>query len=165
MTDHETVLICDTCVLIDYLKNNREILTLAVKHIGPVMVTTTVMDETDQLDRRTAEELGITIIDPSLAILKDALKTDGSPSRSDKVTFAVAKNEGCTCWTSDKGLRMLCIKHDIKVLWGFEVMLLLCEGRHLTGAAALKTARNINAINRYITDEVLADFEAKIELM
>jgi len=165
MTDHETVLICDACVLIDYFDTTRDILTLAARHIGPVMVTTMVLDETDHLDREMAEELGLTVIEPGLEILAEASRTGGAPSRSDKVTFAVVKSEGWICWTSDKGLRKLCSEHGIKVFWGLEIMLVLCKSGHLTRTVALRTARSISRINRYITDEILADFEVKIELM
>ena len=121
MTDHETLLICDACVLIDYIESCSEILTMAARHIGPVVVTTMVLNETDQIDREMAEELGLTVIEPVLEILVEKSRTGGSPSRSDKVTFAVAKCEGCTCWTSDKGLRKLCGEHGIdEVLTDFE---------------------------------------------
>jgi len=45
------------------------------------------------------------------------------------------------------------------------MMLVLCASGHLDRDTALSTARGIYQANRYIVDKVLADFEAKIELI
>jgi rRNA-processing protein FCF1 len=163
VTDDRPPIIVDACVLIDFASVNPIILNLAAKHIGPVIVTSQVLEEVEEFDEERAAETGLTVIRPDEDLINHAVSHRSNLSTSDKVFFSLARDRGYICWTSDRELRKLCVKHGIKVLWGLEVMLILCEGGHLTRTAALRTARSINRINRYITDEVLADFETKIE--
>lgn len=44
------LMIMDACVLIDFIKAERAVLELVVKHIGPLHVTSPVVDEVNEID-------------------------------------------------------------------------------------------------------------------
>ena len=165
MTDKGLPHIVDSCVLIDYTSINPQILSLAVQHIGPVIVTAQVLDEVEAFDETRAVEAGLTVVDPDKNLIDGAVSDRSGLSDCDKTIFTLAKHEVYICWTNDSKLKEICEESGIAAYWGFEIMLVLCANGHLDRDTALSTARGIYLVNRYITDKVLADFEAKIELM
>jgi predicted nucleic acid-binding protein len=46
-------MIMDTCVLIDFIKAERALLALVVKQVGPLHVTSPVIDEVNEIDRES----------------------------------------------------------------------------------------------------------------
>ena len=56
-------LVADANVLIDYAKTDRSILTMHVRHFGPIFVPRVILDEVDQLDAAECESLGLTIVE------------------------------------------------------------------------------------------------------
>jgi predicted nucleic acid-binding protein len=165
VTDRGLPHIVDSCVLIDYTSINPQILSLAVQHIGPVIVTVQVLDEVEAFDKTRAVKAGLTVVDPDRDLIDSAVSDRGGLSACDKVIFTLAKHEGYICWTNDSKLKEICEEAGISASWGFEMMLVLCASGHLDRDTALSTARGIYQANRYIADKVLADFEAKIELI
>lgn len=165
MTDKGSPLIVDSCVLIDYASVNPEILRLAARHIGPVIVTVQVLKEVDGFDETRAGEAGLTVVDLGEDLIDGIVSDKGGLSDCDKAIFTLAKYEGYRCWTSDSKLKEICEESGIATYWGLELMLILCEKGHLDRDTALSTARGIYLVNRYIADKVLAEFEAKIKLI
>jgi hypothetical protein len=47
------LMIMDACVLIDFIKAERAVLELVVKHVGPLHVTSPVIDEVNEIDRES----------------------------------------------------------------------------------------------------------------
>lgn len=160
---HKRSIICDASILIDYILSNRNILFSASKYIGQLIVPGPIFDEVNQLDYETAEQLGLRIIAPELHQIKEASDRGGSLSRSDKLTFVMARDAECFCCTSDLNMRKLCLDHNVKVLWGLELMIMLCEIGRLSKAKAIRIVEKIKLNGAFITDEVIEDFKAKIE--
>ena len=163
MTDRGSPLIVDSCVLIDYVSVNPSILSLAARHIGPVIVIGQVLEKFVEFDGLYAMEMGLTVIDPDIGLIDAGLSHTGGLSGCDRMIFALAKRNGYSCWTNDSKLKETCERSGITAYWGLEVMLLLCESRRLSRAAALKTAQGIGEINGFITDEIMLDFRARLD--
>ena len=70
-------LVADANVLIDYAKTDPSILTLHVKHFGPIFVPSVILDEVEQLTTSDCETLGLTIVEESLEILLAATEQRG----------------------------------------------------------------------------------------
>ena len=122
--------------------------------------------EVEELDEETANILEIEIIDPDISQLQRAGKRGGGLSRSDRLCFLAAKDNGWNCWTNDKGLRSLCLEAKVPVFWGLEVMISLCRRGHITMGEAIRTAEQIHGINKtYITRPILDRFREKINGM
>ena len=61
------LMIMDACVLIDYIKTDRTVLELFVKYVGPLYVTSPVVDEVDEIDdENELVSLGLFIIEPEI---------------------------------------------------------------------------------------------------
>ena len=160
--DESPIIICDASVLIDYIKSEPRVLLLTSKNIGRLHTPAQVLGEVKQLDSKTAKRLGIVIIQPVLSQLKEASIRGGPLSRSDKLVFIMSRDAGCTCWTSDHSLRKRCLDEGLNVLWGLEMLIILCEKGHLSKIGATRVARLVRSSGAFITDEVIANFEAKI---
>jgi len=60
-------MIMDACVLIDFIKAERAILELMVKHVGPLYVTSPVVDEINEIDdENELTALGLVIVEPEI---------------------------------------------------------------------------------------------------
>src|SRR6478735_4229471 len=98
------LLLVDACVLIDFAKVDRSILTLAARHVGEVYVATPVLEEVREIDAAMAVSLGIKLFEPSLELVAQAASVRGRLSFQDRVCLLVAKAEGWTCVSNDKAL-------------------------------------------------------------
>lgn len=61
-------LVADANVLIDYAQTDPSVLTLHVRHFGPIYVPSVILDEVDQLDAADCESLGLTVVEEPLEI-------------------------------------------------------------------------------------------------
>jgi hypothetical protein len=60
-------MIMDACVLIDFIKAERTVLELVVKHVGPLHLTSLVVDEVNEIDdENELVELGLVIVEPDI---------------------------------------------------------------------------------------------------
>lgn len=158
------LLLVDACVLIDFAKTDISVLTLASRHVGEVRVVTPVLKEAKDIDPAMAASLGIKLVEPSLEVLLQAAAQRGRLSFQDRLCLLVAKNAGYTCVSNDKQLRASCAAEGVAVIWGFELLALLVEGRALSAANAKELAENIAASNRRVAPAVLARFFKRIGL-
>ena len=85
------LMIMDACELIDYIKAERAMLELVVKHVRPLHVTSPVVDEVNEIEDAYA-----------------AVSRSGPLSFEDWVCLLTAKRQGFTCITNDKNLRKFC---------------------------------------------------------
>lgn len=53
------LMIMDACVLIDFIKTERAVLELVVKHVGPLHVTSSVVNEVNEIDDDTKPGSGL----------------------------------------------------------------------------------------------------------
>jgi len=160
-----TIIMSDASVLIDYAKADPRILRLICEHIGEIYVPNLVFDEVDQIDEREAKRLGLKIIEPMLSQIEEAGVRGGPLSRSDKLTFIMARDLECICWTSDANLKRRCDAEKIRAIWGLEIMLMLVQKGHLTESIATNTARTIKKNGAHLNDAVVMKFEKKVKAL
>jgi len=65
-------LVVDANVLIDFCKTQSSLLTLVSRHVGTIHVASPVLDEVHELDAKRAHELGLVIVTPELAMVRNA---------------------------------------------------------------------------------------------
>lgn len=155
--------IADANVLIDYIKTYPTVLGLVAKHVGPVYVATDILMEVEQLDLAQCQAIGLRTIEGNLSQLAEASQRGGPLSFEDKLCLVLARDNGWTCLSNDRPLREACKAQGVSVAWGLEIMLGLVEGKHLTAAAAIRTAQSIHEDNPlYITTKILNKFQKMV---
>ena len=155
-------IISDANVLIDYVKANKKILHLAVKHLCDIYVPVPVLREVKDISRSELEKLGIIIFDPTLAQINQAAQKPFGLSFQDQLCLLIAKENSWVCATNDKQLRGQCEKDGVEVIWGLEIMVLLNKEGYLERIEAEKTVEKIGTSNRYISKDLIKKFIAKL---
>jgi hypothetical protein len=159
------LLIVDANVLIDFCKTDRSVLTLVTKHVGPLHVAEPVLAEVKELDRVSAEGLGLHVVQAELPLLTQAANAAvRSPLRfQDWLCLLLAAQERWTCVTNDKRLRTECEARTVSVMWGLQLLLRLVERRALPSSDAIELAHAIHLVNRRIPKEVVAAFARNVK--
>ena len=156
-------LLVDANVLIDYHQSDISILSLVSRHIGPVYIVSSVLEEVDLLDESACERLGFRIVEPTLAQAGEAHSLKGRPSFQDSLCLVVCRDQSWTCVTNDKALRRSCAAEEIPTLWGLELMLKLSKGGHLSVEDAEQVAEQIHRSNPFFLNrKVLETFKSKL---
>ena len=158
------LMIMDACVLIDFMKTARTALELVVKHVGPLYVTSPVVDEVNEIDdENELVALGLIIIEPEIEDAYTAGGRSGPLSFEDWLCLLTAKRHGLTCVTNDKNLRKLCRQECVSLLWGLE---LLAELHKVGGIQATEAETIAQAIRRsnpkHITKKIVSRFTETI---
>jgi predicted nucleic acid-binding protein len=155
------LMIMDACVLIDFIKAQRTVLELVVRHVGPLHVTSPVVDEVNEIDNESElVELGLLIVEPELEDAFMAASQYGGPtSFQDRLCLLAAKRHGFTCVTNDKNLRKLCKQEGVPILWGLELLAELHKAGGVSGREAERIAQTIRASNpKHITAKIVSRF-------
>ncbi len=153
-------MIMDACVLIDFIKAERTVLELVVKHVGPLHVTSLVVDEVNEIDdENELVELGLAIVEPEMEDAFQAASQSGPTSFQDRLCLLAAKRHGLTCVTNDKNLRTLCKQEGVPVLWGLELLAELHKAGGIPGNEAEMIAQAIRESNpKHITAKIISRF-------
>ena len=159
------LMIMDACVLIDFIKADRSVLELIVKHIGPVHMISPVIDEINEIDNEEElVDLGLIIVEPELEDAFAAASTSGPTSFQDHLCFLTAKRYGFTCVTNDKNLRKLCEKEKVPLLWGLQLLIELHQSGGIPAQDAIEIAHQIHKTNpKHITAKILERFIENIK--
>ena len=157
-------IISDANVLIDYVKADKRVLQLAVKHLCEIYVPVAILKEVKDATKSEIEKLGLISFEPSLDQAIKAAERPFGLSFQDQLCFLIAQDNGWTCATNDKRLRSQCEVGGIAVIWGLEIMTLLNKEGHLDRAEAVKTAEKIGESNKYIGKELIRRFIANLIL-
>lgn len=154
-------MILDACVLIDFIKADRSVLKLVLKHIGSLHVTTPGVSEVNDIkDESELLDLGVAIIEPELEDAFEAAGKPGPTSFQDNLCFLAAKRHRLTCVTNDKHLRKRCKQEGVPRMWGLELLSELHEAGGISRKRARAIAHEIRRINpKYTTAEIVARFE------
>jgi len=156
-------LVADANVLIDYAQTDPSILTLYVRHFGPIYVPSVILDEVDQINSSDCETLGLTIVEESLEILLAATEQRGPLSFEDQVCLLLARTNQWVCITNEKPLHRACKREKVTSIWGLRLMIELVNAEQLAKDSAIEVAQAIHRINpRYITLEILGRFKAEL---
>lgn len=123
-------LVADANVLIDYAKTDPSILTMHVRHFGPIFVPSVILDEVDQLDVAECESLGLTIVAEPLEILLAATEHRRPLSFEDQVCLLLARANQWTCVTNEKPLHRACKREKVASIWGLRLMIELVHAEH-----------------------------------
>lgn len=157
--------VIDANVLIDYANTDPSILSLAVKHIGPIFVPSVILDEVEQLSINDCVNLGLTIIEEPVEILDAAVERRGRLSFEDQVCLLLAIDNGYTCISNDKRLHGVCGEENISVMRGLRLMIELVRKDALDKSSAMEVAEAIHLSNPFhITSEIIDDFRKKISV-
>lgn len=154
----------DSCVLIDFLKVDRNILELLVKYVCPVHIIVPVIDEVNEIDsEKELIDIGINIIEPEIEDAYLAAEQEGSLSFVDWMCLFTSKRHGYICVTNDKRLRTVFNQKNIPVMWGLELILMLHSAGGILANDAENFAKSINKTNpKHINSNVLSDFTKKL---
>ncbi len=156
------LLILDACVLIDFWDTDPSLLTLVIRHVGAIHVAETVLSEAKSVPRDGVIEAGVIPVEPSFEVMSLAAVRRRGLSFADHVCLLLAKDGRWTCVTNDGRLRRACAEDAVSVLWGLELVLQLARSGGIDAKAAERVGQSMAAKNRYLTDAVLKNFEAKL---
>lgn len=159
------LIIMDACVLIDFIKAERAVLELLVKHVGSLHVTSPVVDEINEIDdENELVALGLIIIEPEIDDAYAASGRSGPLSFEDWLCLLTAKRHGFTCVTNDKNLRKLCAQEGVPLLWGLQLLAELHHAGGVSAEDATDLAEKIHKSNpKHITPKIIERFVAVIE--
>ncbi|MFH7321414.1 hypothetical protein ACHHRT_12510 [Desulfurivibrio sp. D14AmB] len=153
-------MIMDACVLIDFIKTERAVLELVVKHVGHLHVTSPIVDEINEIDNENElVELGLIITEPEIEDAYAAGSQTGPLSFEDWLCLLTAKRHGYTCVTNDKNLRKVCKQEGVPLLWGLELIAELHLAGGITAKEAMTVAQAIRRSNpKHITEKIVCRF-------
>jgi len=159
-------MVMDACVLIDFIKADRDVLRLVSRHVGPLHVISSVMLEVKDIgSENDLVALGVIVIEPEIEDAYVAASLSGSISFEDWLCLMTAKRHGFTCVTNDRSLRKVCIQQGVSLIWGLELVAELFEADGIRIEEAEAFARRIRQANpRHITEEILSRFLDRIQL-
>ena len=151
-------MILDACVLIDFIKADRAVLELVVKHVGPLHVASPVVDEVNEIeDENELVELGLTIVEPEIEDAFAAVSPSGPTSFQDRLCLLTARRHDFICVTNDKNLRKLCRQEGVPLLWGLELLSELHKAGGIPAKEAEMIARAIQESNpKHITAKTVS---------
>jgi hypothetical protein len=158
------LLIMDANVLIDLCAADRTVIRLISEHVGRVHVPLPVLEqEVSQIDASEYDVLEIAPVDPPLQTATAAAQRRAGLSFHDHLCLLLARDNGWTCVTNDRRLRIECATENVDVLWGLETVALLVDRGVLVAGAAEEIALAIQAVNpKFITAAVIAGFRERI---
>lgn len=155
--------IIDANVLIDYANTDPSILSLAIKHIGPIFVASVILDEVEQLSVEDCVNLGLRIIEEPVEILIAAGERRGRLSFEDHICLLLAVDNEYICISNDKPLHSACREENVSVMWGLRLMIELVRKGVLDKSSAMEVAEAIHLSNPFhITSEIIAEFKNKL---
>ncbi len=95
------LMIMDACVLIDFIKAERAVLELVVKNVGPLYVTSPVVEEVKEIDDEDElAALGLIIVEPEIEDAYTEGIQSGPLSFEDWLCLLTARRHGFTCVTN-----------------------------------------------------------------
>jgi len=155
-------LVLDACVLIDFCKVDKTILSVVSENVGKIHVPSPVLREVDQIEEDEAPDLGIVIVEPELEHVVAAGARRGGLSFEDRLCVIMARERSWTCVSNDGAVRKACELESVPVLWGLEMMGLAVGAGALGIAEAERTAWAIHGENpMYVTNEIVQRFVTK----
>lgn len=155
-------IVSDANVLIDYVKANKKILHLAVKHLCEIHVPIPVFREVKDVSEEDIKKLGVNVFEPTVdQVIKAADRAFGL-SFEDQLCFLIARENHWVCATNDKPLRNQCESSGVDVIWGLDIMLRLNKMGFLDKSEATRTAEKIAEINKFIHKEIIKQFIEKL---
>lgn len=158
-------MILDASVLIDLLDADRTVFRHIADHIGPVYVASVVVNELRSTESEDVlVELGLLILETEIEDAYTAVTWTGPTSFQDNICLLTAKRYGGICVTNDKSLRKLCVRENVPILWGLELLGELYNAGGISKKKVIEIAEYIHQLNPYhITADILQRFIFNLE--
>lgn len=156
-----SLLILDACVLIDLVTVDLGVVRVVSEHVGPVHVAENVLAEVKSLDRTSAIEAGLVVVEPSFDMLSAAAERRAGLSFQDHLCLLLAKANAWTCVSNDKRLRSTW-DEGVTVLWSLELLARLVEGEAIPTEEAVDLARRMADGNPYLTAAIIERFVTRV---
>lgn len=155
--------ILDACVLLDFVKTERDVLALVGLHLGELHVPVPLLSEIRDATETELRKLGISILEPDFEELGQAASRRGSLSFNDHLCLLMAKARNHTCITNDMALLRACLTEKVPAIRGLRLLLNLVKVGGLSKRRALKVGRMIHESNPlHIPLKVIEEFEQKL---
>jgi len=153
-------MILDACVLIDFVKADKFVLTSITKKVGSIYVVSPVVSEVKDIESEDELiDLGIIVLEPEIEDAFIAAAEGGATSFQDKLSMLTAKRNGYVCVSNDTSLRKLCESEHVPVMWGLQLLLELHKINGIQADDAIRIAGKIHETNpKHITQKIIAKF-------
>lgn len=156
--DRMAFLILDANVLIDIVKCDKTILMLISRHVGQIIIPTTILEEVKGLTEDECRVLGLTLIEPSLDLLSKAVQMPRPLSLEDWTCVLLAEKYRYVCVSNDKALRKQCNQLQLTVKWELELLCNLTEAGGILPTQCGNIIRIIQNNNPFfITNKIVAE--------
>ena len=153
-------MVVDSDVLIDFIGVDRNIVSLIVRHVGPLHVISPVVDQVKDIDEEELIELGMVIIEPELADAFAAAVAGSPIGFEDFLCCLTAKRHGLICVTNDKNLQKRCKEDGVPVRRGLRLLIDLAAKGGVSSKTAIEIAELVHQNNpKYITPEIIRRFK------
>jgi rRNA-processing protein FCF1 len=153
-------LLTDACVLIDFCKEDVNLLGLVSRHIGQIIVPKPILrKEVNQLTVEDCDRLGLVIYTPTMEQLERAVIPRSGLSEQDKLCLFIAIDEGYSLFTNDTTLIKIAKKEKVDVHWGLELVVRLAHKGVLTHKQAVETARSICRRTPFPEEMIMKEFQ------
>ena len=157
-------LLTDACVLIDFCKEDINLLGVASQHIGKIIIPSPILQkEVHQLTLEDCDRLGLIIYKPTESqLIKAAIHRKGL-SEHDRLCLFIAIEEGYSLFTNDIKLLKAAKNEMVDAHWGLEILISLTKMNLISKKEA--TARAISICRRtlYPEDKIMAEFRRLLE--
>lgn len=153
-------LLTDACVLIDICKEDVNLLGLASRHIGKIVVPTPILHgEVYQLTLEDCDRLGLVIYTPKEDQLVQAAVPRRGLSERDRLCLFIAIDEGYSLFTNDRTLLKEAKNEKVDAHWGLEILVRLAHKNIITLKEATTRARSICKRTPYPEEKIMEEFQ------
>jgi len=160
-------LLLDSCVVIDYLKTDRELFKLISEYIGDVYIADEMIPEIKEVyGDGVLVELGLKFseVDQEDLGMAAILAEKGALSDNDHICLLTAKRNGFVCVTNDSKLHRECELKNVTTMWGLQLLLRLYEVGGIDQERTRKIGTRI-CENPWISKEVCQRFLQRLEVI
>ena len=140
------------------------LLALVAQELGPLLVTSTVLEEVRGVTDEDCFRLGIEVVRPSTEQLSRAGDLGVGISFTDAVCLVVCLDAKWTCVTNDRALRRQCGRHGVPIRYGLRLLVdLVAAGAISRDQADLVAGRIHEANPLHINRRVIARFKRALD--
>ena len=155
------ILLCDACVMLDYLDFAPNILSLTVKHLTQIFIPDVVLAELSKYSQSDIEALGIKIQETPVSYY--LLPLLGPLSFQDRACLMLSQEMGWTCVTNDQKLKKACTHEQVSTLGGFGLLNLLVQNKILTIEEGVIAITAIGRGNNWISPSLIEDVISQLQ--
>ena len=159
------ILLMDACVVLDYLKADRELFKLISENIGELYVPEEVVSEIKDVGgSEELKALGLKIIETNADdYCEAALRSQSGPlSPVEHICFLTAQRNGFVCVTNDTRLRKKCERERVETMRGLQLILLLFERGGIDKQRALQIGARARQ-NPWLAESAYKNFAERVE--